>query len=91
MARVQLPPGCMGLEMSDGTRYDAKPGGAVDVDDRHARTINRSSNGQLGLISTSRMYALGTRKGRLCTGCHFLAQAWSETCPRCGAPTTEEP
>lgn len=89
MARVQLPKGCYGLEMADGSTYNGKPGGHVDVDDRHAASINTSTNGQLGLVSSTRYLSIGTRVGRRCPACQFHAQAWSTTCPRCGT-TTED-
>jgi hypothetical protein len=52
--------------------------------------IKKSSNGELGIISGVQQAAIGTKKGRWCDPCHFLAQAWSKACPRCGGPTTEE-
>jgi hypothetical protein len=91
VARVQLPTGCFGLEMADGTKYDSsKLGGYVDVDDRHAGSITTSSNGRVGLVSTSRPAVLATRAGRRCPECGFAAQAWTTTCPRCGTQTEEE-
>jgi len=89
--RVALPPGCYGLSMPDGKKYDAaRPGQTVTVEDHHAKQIQKSSNGHHGIVSGGASYAVGTRTGRRCTGCGFLAQAWSRECPRCGEPTESE-
>lgn len=85
--RVELPPGCYGLQMADGTQYDAKPGGAVTVEDRHASAIKTSTNGKAGVLSATKAYSLGTKTGRRCEPCGFLGQAWSTSCPRCGGAT----
>lgn len=92
--RVEMPPGCYGLEMPDGTKYDGRPGRAVHVDNpAHLAQIGKSFAGQHGVVgSTSVMVAVGTRVGRRCqgAGCGFLGQAWSMSCPRCGSNTREE-
>lgn len=89
--RVALPPGCFGLSMPDGKKYTAsRPGQTVTVEDRHAKQIEKSSNGHHGIVSGGMSYGVGTKGGRRCTGCAFLAQSWSHQCPRCGADTVEE-
>ncbi|GAA4626887.1 hypothetical protein GCM10023196_036970 [Actinoallomurus vinaceus] len=88
--RVTLPPGCYGLQMGDGTKYTAKPGSTVTVEDRHAGAIKTSTNGRTGVVSATRSYGLATKAGRWCEPCRFLAQAWATTCPRCGGSTIEE-
>lgn len=90
MSRVELPPGCTGLDMADGTRYSGKPGTSVEVDDRHARAVNASQHRSAGVLSATRYARIGTRTGRRCPACHFAAQAWTQTCPRCGTDTIEE-
>ena len=90
MAKVTLPAGCYGVEAADGTKYTANPGGQIDVSDRHAAAIKTSQLGQAGLLSASRAYHLGTKQGRRCPRCRFLAQAWSVECPHCGEPTETE-
>ena len=81
--RVQLPPGCEGRNLEDGTRYDARKGGAVTVADEHAAAVQRFSGGDAAILNGSfRMFG-GTKTGRWCPACRFLAQAWSRTCPRC--------
>jgi len=88
--RVELPPGCYGLECADGTKYDGKPGGHVDVAARHAAAIRTSQHGRIGMLSASKAYAIGTKGGRRCPRCRFLAQRWADACPRCGTQTETE-
>lgn len=89
--RVNLPPGCSGLDCKDGTKYTAsRPGGSVDVEDRHARAINGGQYGQQGFISAKGAQSFGTRRGMYCEPCKRLWNAWSATCPRCGASTVEK-
>jgi len=90
MARVELPGGCYGLECADGTKYTADPGGHIDVSDRHAAAIKSSQHGQTGMLSASKAYHLGTKGGRRCPRCRFLAQVWAADCPHCGAATETE-
>lgn len=88
--RVELPTGCYGLKMPDGTKYDAKPGRSVVVEDHHARQVAKSSNAKLGIVDASKGYAIGTRRGKRCDDCQFLAQGWASACPRCGGGVTTE-
>lgn len=88
--KVQLPAGCYGLKMPDGTKYDAKPGKTVDVDEGHASQIKRSSNAKLGIISAGITFAIGTRSGKRCDDCGFLAQGWATACPRCAGSVSPE-
>lgn len=89
--KVALPAGCYGLDMPDGTKYSGKPGSTVTVEDHHAKQVQRSSNAHWGIISGRGVYTgIGTKRGRRCDDCGFLAQAWSTACPRCAGHTTEE-
>lgn len=90
--RTELPPGCSSLRMEDGTRYKArKAGGFVNVSEGHADAINRlSGNGDAGLVTAKGHHFLGTKAGRWCEPCRFLAQGWSTECPRCGGATVPE-
>lgn len=94
-ARLLLPPGCYGVQAGEGGKqYNGKPGGVVTIDERDVPKIASSTAGRNGLLTANRTYGIGTRAGRLCTdehgtGCRFLAQAWSETCPKCGSATQE--
>jgi hypothetical protein len=90
---IELPPGCYGVQDSvTGLEFNGKPGGKVDVPDELVPAIQNSSAGRSGTLTTTRSYQIGTKRGRVCTdnGCGFLAQAWSEKCPRCKSPTREE-
>jgi hypothetical protein len=77
--------------MTDGTKYAGKPGGHVTVSDEHAPHIRRQTGGDAGLTGHGSFRSfMGTRAGRWCAACRFLAQAWSTSCPRCGAATIPE-
>lgn len=89
--KVQLPPGCSGLDCKDGTRYTAnRAGGSVTVDDRHAAAIRGGQYGQAGFIAATGATSFGTRRGRWCAACRRLWNAWSLDCPRCGGATQPE-
>lgn len=84
--RLTVPKGCVGVEMRGGTKYDASRTGTVDLPDHHAARALANQKDLLGKPST----AIGTKAGRRCPGCRFLAQAWTRTCPRCGTTTVAE-
>jgi hypothetical protein len=89
---VTLPPGCFGIQMeSTGQEFNARPGGTVYVPDEYGSELSQSNAAQNGMITVGLRANLGTRRGRLCTreNCHFIAQVWSDECPRCGHPTGE--
>ncbi|MFK0203678.1 hypothetical protein [Streptomyces lavendulae] len=89
-ARVHLPPGCSGLDFRDGTRYTAsRPGGTVVVRDAHAAAVNAGPRRENGLLSARGAISVATKRGRWCSGCRRLWNAWSTTCPRCSADTSE--
>jgi hypothetical protein len=94
VVRIQLPDGCYGLDMADGSgkKYTARPGDRVEVSDNHARMIRNSYYGSAGIMSGSEQYAIGTKRGRWCTTCQpaRIWNVWNASCPRCGADTTEE-
>jgi len=88
--KVQLPPGCSGLTMQDGTNYSsARKGGHVMVDEDHAPYVRRQVGGDAGLVghASFRAMGIGTKAGRWCASCKRLWNAWSTQCPRCGAAT----
>lgn len=84
---MQLPNGCYGIQMPGGEEINSKPGGRIDVPDEYVPYVNASTAGRTGTLSTRRGYSLGTRRGRWCAACRFLAQAWSDRCPKCDGPT----
>ena len=70
--------------MQDGTSYAGREGGTVTVSDAHAPFIRRQVGGDAGLTGHGSFRAFGgTREGRWCPQCRFLANAWSLLCPRC--------
>lgn len=86
--KVQLPPGCSGLDCKDGTRYTAsRPGGSISVDDRHASAINGGQYGDTGLVSAKGAVSFGTKRGQWCRACRRLWNAWNHECPKCGTET----
>ncbi|HWB34547.1 MAG TPA: hypothetical protein VHA75_00830 [Rugosimonospora sp.] len=92
MRRVTVPPGCTGLDMADGTRYRADRNGQVQVADRHADAIRTGWYGSAGVMAATNTTTLGTARTRWCSCVpgRKAWNAWTYTCPRCGAATTEE-
>ena len=89
--QVNLPPGCSGFTMADGTQYKGREGGRVTVADSHASYIQRQVGGDAGLVGSAQFREFtGTKDGRWCAACNFLAQRWSVCCPRCGRDTIPE-
>lgn len=88
--RVNMPPGCEGFNMQDGTRYSGKAGGTVTVEDRHARAVDRQIGGDGGLAYGGFRGFVGTKRGRWCALCKRMWNAWNRTCPKCEQPTTED-
>ena len=87
--KVNLPPGCRGFDCKDGTKYtSAKPGGSIEVEDRHAAAINKGQFGETGLVVAKGSQSFGTKRGQECKPCGRIWNAWNDTCPRCGAPTS---
>lgn len=86
--KVNLPPGCSGFDCKDGTKYSAsKPGGTVEVSDRHARAINTGQYGDTGFISATAALSFGTKRGQLCETCGRVWNAWNTVCPKCDVAT----
>jgi hypothetical protein len=89
--RVNLPPGCDGLNMEDGTRYTRNSRGSVEVSDRHATAVQKQVGGEGGLAFAGGFRGfLGTKRGRWCVACARLWNVWSHECPRCGEATVTE-
>lgn len=89
--RVPLREGCGGFTMTDGTNYSAKPGTHVNVADEHAPFIRRQVGGDAGLVGYGAFREfMGTKAGRWCGLCRFLANSWSKRCPHCGGDTVPE-
>lgn len=90
MPKVNLPEGCYGLDFADGSKVDGTQGSAVEVTDSQARQLDKSWYGQSNVMNGSQRLSFGTRKGRRCTPCKRLWNAWNELCPKCGQATTDE-
>lgn len=88
--KVNLPPGCSGFNCADGTRYSGKPGGTVEVADRHAKAINTGAYGQQDFIAAKGALSFGTKNGRWCQTCNRLWNAWNHVCSKCGNETVAE-
>jgi hypothetical protein len=83
--RVELPPGCVGFDMPDGSilRPD-EPGGAVDMPSRYAASAGRA----LGLAPPMTGFSETSIPSAVCGHCGFRRFAWidrPDICPRCGA------
>lgn len=86
--KVNLPPGCSGFDAKDGTKYTAsKPGGTVEVSDRHAAALNKSQYAEQDFIKAGAGWSFGTQQGRACAPCGRTWNAWNDVCPKCGAET----
>ncbi len=84
-ALVELPnDGCRGLDMLDGTRYDAHEG-YVEVHERYVPSLREVRDGTLRLVG-SRVTAFSAAPGITCPSCRFerLAAFAARPCPRCG-------
>lgn len=92
MPKVNLPPGCMGFRASDGTRYVAKPGTHVNVDDRHMAALKSQDYANAGLVDAGpekQFITKATKEGRWCNDCKKLWHSWRTTC-FCGTETVRE-
>lgn len=92
MRKVTAPPGCQGINLQDGTRYNADRNGTMRVADHHADAIQAGWYGKSGVMAGVERHTIGTRTGRWCRTCQpaRLWNVWTTECPRCGATTMEE-
>jgi hypothetical protein len=91
VAKINLAGGAFGIEMADGTKYDTHDG-AVDVQrPDHIRAIRQSMNYSKGRVgSVNATYGFAGAEGKRCAGCHFVAFAWQDSCPKCGTSLEEQ-
>lgn len=95
MPKVNLPPGCMGFRASDGTRYVAKPGTHVEVEDRHMAALRNQDYASAGLVDAGpekQFITKSAKEGRWCAECpcDTIWHSWTAECPKCHAPTVPE-
>lgn len=85
--RVELPPGCAGLDLPDGTV--ARPdelGGAVEIPTQYATAGLVAALG-LARVGVGFVRARMGPTSAVCTTCRFHRFVWSDRpdiCPRCG-------
>ena len=89
--RVELPPGCAGLDLPNGsTLRPSELGGAVEVPAPYAAQASRA----LGKAPPSAGFSHTQIPSAVCGACGFHRFAWADRpdiCPRCGLqqPTEE--
>jgi hypothetical protein len=98
MARVYTKPlrerfgelrGITGATMEDGTKYRARPGGVMTVDNAdHIAAMKRDPR-VMDNIAVETFNGAGV-KGRHCLVCNFSAWPWQTQCPKDGTPTEED-
>jgi hypothetical protein len=91
MTRINLPPGCYGVNIGPFKTPKVKPGSSIDIDNpRVLKMIDKSSNSELGILSSRELVTIRTRNGMRCVPCNRLWQVWSKQCPKCGTDTEPE-
>jgi hypothetical protein len=83
----------MGFKADDGTRYTAKPGTSVDVDERHIPALRNQQYASAGLVDAGpekQFIRDRKQRGRWCPKCVKLWHAWAKTCSKCGDETVSE-
>lgn len=92
--RVNLPPGCMGFKADDGTRYTAKPGTFVNVEERHMAALKNNNYAIAGLVDAGaeKHFVRSGPEGTWCPDCpsNTIHHSWTKSCPACGAQTVPE-
>jgi hypothetical protein len=90
MARFQLLPGAVGIDLPDGSSIKADRTGQVRVDDHAAEAIRGSAAMRRydAIVEVPPAGFAGVRGAgeAACAGCNFRAWPWQKTCPRCGGP-----
>lgn len=84
LTRITLPDGCRGVDMATG-QYTSRPGDTITVSTGNADLIRQRA----ARVRHGEQFAFGTRRGRACTPCRRVWNAWNATCPKCGEPTEE--
>lgn len=78
--------GCYGIQLPDGTKYDADRRGYIDVNDqRHLDWIAKSSVAQDVGLRVGQTHFQVKKQDKYCPVCDFHAHSWQKECPRDGA------
>ena len=87
MATFLTPPGCTGLEMAAGGRYDGSRSGRVEVDNPRDVAQIRKASAASGEMIREAIHA-GTVGGasRECPKCRFVGYLWQPECPKGHGP-----
>ncbi len=87
MPELRVPPGCTGLQMEDGSRYDASRSGRLVVDrPEHVKAIMKASAASGGPISRAVHGAPTGTPSRHCPVCTFIGYGWQQECPKGHGP-----
>lgn len=87
MTELRVPPGCTGLQMDDGSRYDASRTGRLTVDrPEHVRQIIKASESSGGPIANAVYGAPTGTATRHCPECSFIGYGWQQRCPKGHGP-----
>jgi hypothetical protein len=83
MPELRVPPGCTGLQMEDGSRYDASRSGRLTVDrPEHVKAIMKASEASGGPIARAIHGAPSGTSSRYCPECTFIGYGWQRDCPK---------
>ncbi len=85
MTRYRVAPNCRGLDMADGTHYNARDGYVTIDRPEHQRALAKSQiNREYDQVSSA--VIISGRIGGYCDACSHSLWPWQATCPRCGHP-----
>jgi hypothetical protein len=102
MARINLPPGCMGVADGDNKRFAERGNGGThlnldETDPRDQVILQKMKNqdyASAGLVDVGpekQFIARRSRsRGRWCKACNFLGHSWMQRCSKCGGETIPE-
>jgi hypothetical protein len=87
LATFLTPPGCTGLEMATGGRYDGSRSGRVEVDNpRDAAQIRKASVASGEMIREAVHAGTVGGPSRECGTCGFVGYLWQSGCPHGHGP-----
>lgn len=87
MATFLTPPGCTGLQMDSGGRYDGSRSGRVEVDNpRDIAQIRRASAASGEMVREAIHAGAVGGASRECPKCRFVGYLWQSACPKGHGP-----